>query len=131
MNIFGVGPLEIVLILLLGILVLGPEGMVEAGRKLGKFMRQVVTSQWWRGVQDGVNEVQNLPYRLMREAELEELEELKNMGKDALPSKSDLDPWKGLPNRPTPVNTQGETETEKEEQSQPEEEEPGESKQES
>ena len=128
MNIFGVGPLEIVLILLLGILVLGPEGMVEAGRKLGKFMRQVVTSQWWRGVQDGVNEVQNLPYRLMREAELEELEELKKMGEDALPKKSDLDPWKGLPNRPTPVNTKGETE--KEDQPQPEEEDADESKQE-
>ena len=119
MNIFGVGPLEIVLILLLGILVLGPEGMVEAGRKLGKFMRQVVTSQWWRGVQDGVSEVQNLPYRLMREAELDELEELKKMGKDALPTRSDLDPWKGLPNRPEPKEKTGETE--KEDQTQPQE----------
>jgi Sec-independent protein translocase protein TatA len=95
MNIFGVGPLEIVLILIVGILVLGPEGMVQAGRKLGKFMRQVVTSGWWRGLQDGVSEVQNLPYRLMREAELDELEELKDLGKDVLPDQKDLDPWEG------------------------------------
>lgn len=120
MNIFGVGPLEIVLILIVGILVLGPDGMVEAGRKLGKWMRRLVTSPWWRGLQDGVSEVQNLPYRLMREAELEELQELKNLGKDALPDRKDLDPWgdtswRGLNTKPPqmpPENTadqEGET----------------------
>ncbi|MDZ7845032.1 MAG: twin-arginine translocase TatA/TatE family subunit [Anaerolineales bacterium] len=100
MNIFGVGPLEIVVVLIIGILVLGPEGMVESGRKLGKFMRSVVRSSWWRGLQDGVSEVQNLPYRLMREAELDELRDLEKMGKDILPTREELDPlantsWRG------------------------------------
>ena len=92
MNIFGIGPLEIVLILIIGILVLGPEGMIQAGRKLGKFMRSVVQSPWWRGLQDGVSEVQNLPYRLMREAELDDLKELEDL-RTQLPNQKDLDPW--------------------------------------
>lgn len=78
MNIFGVGPLEILLILIIGILALGPEGMVEAGRKLGKFMRSIVSSEWWQSIRSGVDEVQNLPYRLMREAEFEEWNEFAN-----------------------------------------------------
>lgn len=129
MNIFGVGPLEIVLILIVGILVLGPEGMVQAGRKMGKFMRQVVTSQWWRGLQDGVSEVQNLPYRLMREAELDELEELKDLGKDVLPNQKDLDPWQGTswrglnakpPEVPQEIEPEQEGETGSEDEDKPE-----------
>jgi len=84
MNIFGVGPLEIVIVLLIGILVLGPEGMIVAGRKLGKFMRSIVTSGWWKSLQSSVDEVQNLPYKLMREAELEEWNELYQIDEDQL-----------------------------------------------
>jgi Sec-independent protein translocase protein TatA len=79
MNIFGVGPLEIIVVIVIGILVLGPEGMVEAGKKLGKFFRSIVTSTWWQGVRRSVNEIQHLPQRLMREAELEELKELQEI----------------------------------------------------
>jgi len=79
MNIFGVGPLEIIVVIVIGILVLGPEGMVEAGKKLGKFLRSVITSTWWQGVRRSVNEIQHLPQRLMREAELEELKELQDI----------------------------------------------------
>lgn len=79
MNIFGVGPLEIIVVIVIGILVLGPEGMVETGKKLGKFLRSVVTSSWWQGVRRSVNEIQHLPQRLMREAELEELKELRDI----------------------------------------------------
>lgn len=76
MNIFGIGPLEILFVVLIGILVLGPEGMVETGRKLGQFIQSVVTSKWWQGFQNGVDQVQNLPYKLMREAEFEEWNKL-------------------------------------------------------
>ncbi|MEE8356546.1 MAG: hypothetical protein V3R33_04475 [Anaerolineales bacterium] len=86
MNIFGIGPLEIIFVLIIGILVLGPEGMIEAGRKLGKLMRSIIHSSWWQNVRQGVNEIQHLPQRLIREAELEELIEIKKLTKDSLPS---------------------------------------------
>jgi Sec-independent protein translocase protein TatA len=86
MNIFGIGPLEIVFVLIIGILVLGPEGMIEAGRKLGKFLRSIIKSEWWKNIRKGVNEIQYLPQRLMREAELEELKELRELTKQDFPS---------------------------------------------
>ena len=86
MNIFGIGPLEIIFVLIIGILVLGPKGMIEAGHKLGKFMSSTIRSPWWQNIRRGVNEIQHLPQRLMREAELEELNEIKKLTKDSLPS---------------------------------------------
>lgn len=86
MNIFGIGPLEIIFVLIIGILVLGPEGMIEAGGKLGKFLRSIIRSAWWQNVRKGVSEIQYLPQRLMREAELEELNELREMTKNNFPS---------------------------------------------
>ena len=86
MNIFGIGTLEIVFVLIIGILVLGPDGMIESGRKLGKFMRSIVHSDWWQNIRKGVSEIQHLPQRLMREAELEELNELRELTKNSFPS---------------------------------------------
>jgi Sec-independent protein translocase protein TatA len=108
MNIFGIGPLEIIFVLIIGILVLGPEGMIEAGRKLGKFLRSIITSSWWQNIRKGITEIQYLPQRLMREAELEELNELRKMtekdfpkigGGDILKSSS----WSGSPQSPQPA----------------------------
>ena len=106
MNIFGIGPLEILFVLIIGILVLGPEGMVEAGRKLGKFLGSVVRSTWWQNIRRGVNEIQHLPQRLMREAELEELKEIRDLTKTDLPKIGgtnilDSSSWVGSP----PINT--------------------------
>ena len=85
MNIFGIGPLEILFVLIIGILALGPDGMIEAGRKLGKFLRSIVQSSWWRNIRRGVYEIQHLPQRLMRESELEELKEIRDLTKTDLP----------------------------------------------
>lgn len=85
MNIFGIGPLEIVFVLIIGILVLGPDGMIEAGRKLGKFMRSIIHSSWWKNIRQGVTEIQHLPQRLIREAELEELNELRDLTTNSFP----------------------------------------------
>ncbi len=85
MNILGIGPLEIVFVLIIGILILGPEGMIEAGRKLGKFMRSIIRSSWWQNIRNGVDEIQHLPQRLMREAELEELNEIRDLTKNSFP----------------------------------------------
>ncbi|MFL7813128.1 MAG: twin-arginine translocase TatA/TatE family subunit [Anaerolineales bacterium] len=109
MNIFGIGPLEIIFVLIIGILVLGPEGMIEAGRKFGKFLRSIITSSWWQNIRKGITEIQYLPQRLMREAELDELNEIRKMtekdfpsiGGDILKSSS----WGGSP-KPSPPAAQ-------------------------
>ena len=95
MNIFGIGPLEIIFVLIIGILVLGPEGMIEAGRKLGKFIRSIIRSTWWQNIRRGVNELQHLPHKLMREAELEELNELTRLDKNDFPKIGKVDLFEG------------------------------------
>ena len=51
MNVLGMGPLEILLILLLAFIVLGPERMVDAGRLLGKATREA------RKLSEGLSEL--------------------------------------------------------------------------
>ena len=117
MNIFGIGPLEIVFVLIIGILVLGPDGMISAGRKLGKFMRSIIKSNWWQNIRKGVSEIQYLPQRLMREAELEELNELRMLTKEGFPKIGgedlfDSSSWSGTPNPGSKSEEQKITDTE-------------------
>lgn len=83
MDLLGVGPLELGLILLIVFLVLGPDDLAATGKKIGRFLRTVRNSEFWRGVNQISKEVRTLPNTLMREAELEDLKkELENDAKD-------------------------------------------------
>ena len=73
MELFGIGPLELFFILVIALIILGPNDMVKAGRTLGRFLRKVITSPEWRTVQKASRELKYLPNRLMREASLEDL----------------------------------------------------------
>jgi uncharacterized protein YjiS (DUF1127 family) len=96
MDILGIGPLELIFILIIALIVLGPKDMVKAGRTLGKFLRQVVTSPTWRAVTRTSSELRTLPNRLIRDAGLEEdFREIENATKKAVPTNltSDLEQW--------------------------------------
>jgi hypothetical protein len=73
MEIFGIGPLEILFILLIALIILGPGDMVKAGLTLGRFLRKIITSPEWHTIQRASRELRYLPNRLMREASLEDL----------------------------------------------------------
>jgi hypothetical protein len=84
MDIFGIGPLEFFLILLLTLLVFGPQDMAKAGRSLGRFLRRLVTSEEWRIITQAAGEIRHMPNRLMREAGIEEIKkDLPDLRKDA------------------------------------------------
>jgi sec-independent protein translocase protein TatB len=72
MDLLGVGPLELVFILLIIFLILGPDDLVATGRKLGRFLNTVRKSEFWQGVSQITKEVRTLPNTLMREAQLED-----------------------------------------------------------
>ena len=96
MDILGIGPLELVLILVIALIVLGPSDMVKAGRTIGKFLRQIVTSPTWHAVTKTSSELRNLPTKLIRDAGLEEdLKEIQDATKKAIPStvNQDLSKW--------------------------------------
>jgi Sec-independent protein translocase protein TatA len=83
MDLFGVGPLELLFVLLIIFLVLGPNDMAKTGRKIGRFLSTVRKSEFWSGVTQVTREMRGLPTRLMREAELEGVvNDLKQDAKD-------------------------------------------------
>jgi len=79
MDIFGIGPTELIFILLIALILLGPKEMEKTGRTIGRFLRDLTRSESWRAFRDTSREIRNLPNRLMREANIEDLE--KDVGK--------------------------------------------------
>jgi len=61
MEILGIGPSELLFIVVLALIILGPKDMQQAGRTIGKWLRQVVTSDGWKVFQQTSREIQTLP----------------------------------------------------------------------
>lgn len=89
MDILGIGAPELVFILLIAIIVLGPKDMQRAGRTIGRWLNQLVRSDSWRVFQRTSSELRNLPRNLMREANMEMAELDKELRKTIDPR---LDP---------------------------------------
>ncbi|MEW6400689.1 MAG: hypothetical protein AB1649_02755 [Chloroflexota bacterium] len=68
MEIFGVGMSELLFVIIIALIVLGPKDMQKAGKTIGKWLRSIVTSDGWKTFQQTSRELRNLPNRLMREA---------------------------------------------------------------
>jgi Sec-independent protein translocase protein TatA len=119
MDFLGIGPLELVFIMIIALIIFGPNDIVRAGKTLGSFMRKVVTSDSWRAFQQASKGMRDLPTTLMREAGLEEedLRELTGI-KDFEEATKDLEnqisPWTTPPinkpmeldERPTPSQSE-------------------------
>jgi Sec-independent protein translocase protein TatA len=83
MDIFGIGPTEIFFIVLLALILLGPKEMEKTGRTIGRFLRDMTKSEGWRAFRDTSREIRNLPNRLMREANIEDIKkDVGNIGKE-------------------------------------------------
>ncbi|MEW6717523.1 MAG: twin-arginine translocase TatA/TatE family subunit [Chloroflexota bacterium] len=91
MDVLGIGPLELITIFIIILIILGPNEMVKAGKSLGQFLRNIVTSEGWKATQRIWREIRYFPNKLMREAgpdirqnELEAFNAEINKTKDAL-----------------------------------------------
>jgi sec-independent protein translocase protein TatB len=78
MEILGIGTSELLFIVIIALIILGPKDMQKAGRTIGKWLRGIVTSDGWKVFQQTSRELKTLPNRLMREAN----EELGEVGKE-------------------------------------------------
>jgi len=72
MNFLGIGPMELIFIIIIMILVLGPKNMITTAQKLGVTLRKIVKSPIWATVMDTSREIREIPTRLIREAGIEE-----------------------------------------------------------
>jgi len=89
MEILGIGMSEFVFILIIAIIVLGPKDMQKAGKTVGRWLNQFITSDGWKALQKTSQEIRKLPTKLMREANMEI-------------AKTDEEIRKSIGGRPTP-----------------------------
>jgi sec-independent protein translocase protein TatB len=78
MDLLGIGPAELLLILLVIILVVGPKDIGKTARSIGRFLNRLYKSEEWRTIIQASKTIRTLPNRLAREAELEDLKEVKS-----------------------------------------------------
>ena len=81
MEILGIGATELLFILIIAIIVLGPRDMQRAGRTIGRWLNALVRSDSWRALQRASQEIRRIPTHLMREANLDP-EELREMDRE-------------------------------------------------
>ena len=118
MDILGIGPLELLFVVIIALIVLGPKDMAKAGRSIGRFLRTIMMSETWQVVRQASNEIRGLPNRLIREAGVDEFKNgipsmnslqkdlgLQDIQQDLNDSVSDLSDWTTPPETIAPPDT--------------------------
>lgn len=104
MEILGIGPSELIFVVIIALIILGPKDMQKAGRTIGKWLRGIVTSDGWKIFQQTSRELKTLPNRLMREAN-EEVNKIGNEINNSIstPTRKDdnSSSWMSNPNNPS------------------------------
>ena len=72
MEILNIGPLELLVILVLAVLMFGPEDIVNFAHKAGRWIYNLRKSELWQEIVGTSKEIQELPQKIMKDAELEE-----------------------------------------------------------
>lgn len=71
MQIFNLGLLEIVFIVLLAFIVLGPQKAVEEAGNLGRWIRKIVKSPFWRDLVSTSKDIKDIPKKILDDAEIQ------------------------------------------------------------
>ena len=71
MKIFNLGISEIILIVILALIILGPGNMVKTAREIGAFIRKVTKSPYWQEIWATKRELTEIPKILAKEADLD------------------------------------------------------------
>lgn len=72
MEILNIGPLELIIILLIMFVLLGPQEMIATAQRIGKWIREFVHSPMWKEVMGYTKEIRDLPKMIMDETGLQE-----------------------------------------------------------
>ena len=98
MEILGIGAQELIFIVIIALIVLGPKDMQKADKTIGRWLNQLVNSDTWKVFQQTSGELRNLPRNLMKEANMEMQETDRQLRR----TMDQLDP---RPNRPIASST--------------------------
>lgn len=78
MDVFGIGPMEFVYIVLILLVIFGPNDLVKGARSIGSLVNQWRRSDDFQLIKQVAKEVRDLPNRLTEEAALDDAEKLIN-----------------------------------------------------
>ena len=117
MEILGVGPSELIFVIIIAIIVLGPKDMQKAGRTIGRWLNQASQSEFWKQFRDAASALNNLPQKLMRDANKELWEAEQDLQNTIDPQRR-----KSLPSQPKSTSYKHPTSPKAETNSQPEDE---------
>ena len=70
MEFFNIGGLELLLILVIALVVLGPDRIVKVGHALGSWLRKLSKNVLFREVVQTTDEIRNYPRKILDEAHL-------------------------------------------------------------
>jgi Sec-independent protein translocase protein TatA len=73
MDFLGIGPLELLLIVLIAFIILGPKEIQKTGKTIGRELNKFIRSDTWKTLRQASDKVKSLPNDLMREAGIEEI----------------------------------------------------------
>jgi len=76
MELFGIGIVEVILVLLIALLLLGPQDTIKAGRNLGRAVRRFFSSEEWRTLLEASREIRTIPEKLLEDTGLDNPEDL-------------------------------------------------------
>lgn len=80
MELFGVGPMELIFIILLALIIFGPKDLEKAGKTIGRSLYKFINSDTWRTLTRTSQKIKTLPNDLMRQAQQEILQEKVDSG---------------------------------------------------
>jgi len=104
MEILGIGPSELIFIIVIALIVLGPKDMQKAGKTIGQYLNKIVKSDGWKAFQQTSREIRDLPTNLMREANMDLAETEKEIRKSM---KMPPFPGTSLPRKPAADSSVG------------------------
>jgi Sec-independent protein translocase protein TatA len=76
MELLGIGPLEFLVILIIALIIFSPKDFAKGAKEAGRWLNRLNRSEAWKSMRQVSWEMQNLPGRLAKEAQLDELKEL-------------------------------------------------------
>lgn len=92
MELLGIGPLEVLLVVVLALVLFGPRDLARSGRSAGRFLNRLYRSETWKTMVSASSALRTLPNRLAREAELDELDQIRHALSDPLDARPEPSP---------------------------------------
>lgn len=72
MNVFGIGFPEILFILVIALIILGPKNLVKTSRDISSAIRKFATSDTWKSIINSTQEIRNIQEKIIDDTGLKE-----------------------------------------------------------